>query len=83
MFGLFTSSRSVVHESKMPYMLYHYTPSVLAAAMALALFFLSTAFHIFQMIKNKTWYLIPFVIGGFCKSPSANRPDIAEHVSFL
>jgi aspartate carbamoyltransferase regulatory subunit len=25
--------------------------------------------HLFQMIKTKTWFFVPFVIGGFCKCP--------------
>lgn len=44
--------------------LYHYDPS-LPTAIAFALMFLATtSMHMFQMIKFRTWYWIPFVIGG-------------------
>ncbi|PVH86716.1 hypothetical protein DL98DRAFT_582662 [Cadophora sp. DSE1049] len=44
--------------------LYRYTPSRIAAAIFVVLFALTTAGHMFQLIKRKTWYFIPFVLGG-------------------
>lgn len=44
--------------------LYHYNPSLPAAIAAAVLFLGSTSVHAFQMSKNRTWYWIPFVIGG-------------------
>ncbi|KAH7377419.1 RTA1 like protein-domain-containing protein [Cadophora sp. MPI-SDFR-AT-0126] len=44
--------------------LYRYTPSRVAAVIFVILFVLTTAGHVFQLIKRKTWYFIPFVLGG-------------------
>ncbi|KAI9648574.1 hypothetical protein NHQ30_003211 [Ciborinia camelliae] len=46
------------------YMFYHYNPSSAAAIAAFALFGLSAIFHAYQLISKRTWYFIPFVIGG-------------------
>lgn len=43
---------------------YYYEPSMVAAAIFVAVFGLSTLLHLFQMFKTRTWFLIPFVIGG-------------------
>ncbi|KAL2840614.1 RTA1 like protein-domain-containing protein [Aspergillus pseudodeflectus] len=48
----------------MAYKYYEYNPSAGAAIPFAALFALSTAIHIWQMIRARTWYLIPFIIGG-------------------
>jgi hypothetical protein len=53
----------------MAYKYYEYNPSEGAAIPFAALFALSTAIHIWQAIRARTWYLIPFIIGGLCKSP--------------
>jgi hypothetical protein len=47
---------------------YHYDPSIAAAGIFTALFALSTIFHLLQLIRTRTWYFIPFAIGGICKS---------------
>lgn len=45
---------------------YHYDPSIAAAVIFLLLFLVMTVVHTYQMFRTKTWYFIPFVIGGFC-----------------
>jgi hypothetical protein len=50
------------------YILYHYDPSKVAAILFIALFGISTIAHIFQLSRRRTWYFIPFVIGGICMS---------------
>ena len=35
-----------------------------AAVIFVALFGLATLLHIFQMLRSRTWFMIPFVIGG-------------------
>jgi hypothetical protein len=50
------------------YILYHYNPSTVAAVVFVALFSVSTFGHLIQLATRKTWYFIPFVIGGGCKS---------------
>lgn len=50
-----------------PYKFYHYDPSMAAAVLFLALFSLTTALHVYQLLATRTWYMIPLVIGGICK----------------
>jgi hypothetical protein len=50
------------------YLLYHYNPSKVAAIIFIALFSITTLLHVFQLVKKRTWYFIPFVVGGTCKS---------------
>jgi hypothetical protein len=60
------------------YILYHYNPSFVAAVIFIALFALSSLLHLFQLIRKRTWYFIPFLIGGFCKlfqKPSWREPS--------
>lgn len=47
---------------------YHYDPSIAAAAVFLTLFAISTLAHMLQLIRYRTWYFIPFVIGGICET---------------
>lgn len=49
------------------YMLYHYNPSTAAACVFVVLFAVSAIVHTFQLVWKRTWYFIPFVIGGICK----------------
>ncbi|KAL6232830.1 hypothetical protein BDW75DRAFT_246899 [Aspergillus navahoensis] len=48
----------------MGYQYYMYDPSKGAAIPFAALFGLTTVVHIWQTIRNRTWYMIPFIIGG-------------------
>lgn len=50
------------------FVLYRYHPSQAAAVLFVVLFFLTTALHIFQMVRKRAWFLVPFVIGGLCKN---------------
>lgn len=43
---------------------YNYTPSIPGAALYAILFLLTSLFHLFQLIKLRTWYFIPVFIGG-------------------
>lgn len=69
---------------------YKYDPSVAAAVIFVILFLCSTAFHIWQMIKRRTYFFIPFIIGGLCKCirdapyshPSNPLPMIVEFVGY-
>ncbi|KAK2767676.1 hypothetical protein FQN54_003834 [Arachnomyces sp. PD_36] len=44
--------------------LYRYTPSIPAAAIFAVLFATTTAVHIYQLVRTRTWYFLPLVIGG-------------------
>jgi hypothetical protein len=56
------------------YVLYHYDPSFVAAVIFIALFLITTFLHTFQLAWKRTWYFIPFLIGGFCKTNSLGLP---------
>lgn len=47
--------------------LYRYDPSLAAAIIFIVLFLLITAWHSFILLRTKTWFFIPFVLGGFCQ----------------
>lgn len=76
------------------FQLYRYTPSIAAAILFTVLFFLTTAFHLYQLIRNKTWYFIAFVLGGICKwsstsvlpqpyHTSPNRPIAVQIIGYI
>lgn len=50
------------------FQLYRYDPSVGAAVVFVILFVLASGLHTYQMIPTKTWFFIPFVVGGYSKS---------------
>lgn len=45
--------------------LWYYTPSIAAAVIFIILFLGLTGYHVFLLSKRRTWFCIPFVIGGF------------------
>lgn len=47
--------------------LYEYKPSKVAALIFVGLFLITTFIHVFQAYKKKALFLIPLIIGGFCK----------------
>ena len=47
---------------------YYYSPSMAAAIIFIALFGITTAMHSAQMVRGRTWLMIPFLIGGVCTS---------------
>jgi hypothetical protein len=49
------------------FVLYHYTPNLPGAVIFAALFFLTTAFHLFQRIRTQAKYFNPFIVGGLCE----------------
>ncbi|TDZ27799.1 Protein RTA1 [Colletotrichum spinosum] len=46
------------------YYLWHYVPNLVAAIIFVVLFVLVTVYHIWLMVKTKTWFCIVFAIGG-------------------
>jgi hypothetical protein len=57
-------------ESHNGYYLWHYIPNIGAAILFTLLFAAATGGHLWRMIKTKMWFCTPFVVGGFCSSPS-------------
>ena len=43
---------------------YHYNPSLPAASIFAILFLLTSLVHIYQLIRSRTWYFTPLVVGG-------------------
>lgn len=43
---------------------YYYEPSLPAAIIFIVLFGIATFLHAFQMFKTRTWFMVPFLIGG-------------------
>ena len=46
------------------FVLYRYPPSLAAATVFVVLFALTTGSHMFQMFRKRSWFMIPFIIGG-------------------
>ncbi|KAF5257071.1 hypothetical protein FOXYS1_12419 [Fusarium oxysporum] len=45
------------------YIFYNYNPNMVAAVIFIAVFGLSALLHTYQLIRSRTWYFIPFLIG--------------------
>lgn len=45
---------------------YYYHPSMAAAVIFVILFGVSTGAHFWQLLRSRTWFMIPFLIGGIC-----------------
>lgn len=50
------------------YYLWNYVPSIAAAIIFILVFLVLTSLVSWRMYKTKTWFCIPFALGGFCKS---------------
>ncbi|KAH0339787.1 putative C6 transcription factor, partial [Aureobasidium melanogenum] len=48
----------------MPFSYYEYLPSKAAAVVACLIFIIITLLHSWQLFRTRTWFFIPFVIGG-------------------
>lgn len=63
------------------YEFYQYNPSKAAAVIFIILFVCTTALHSYQMLRTRTWFLVPLVLGGFCESPEpAERLRLIERL---
>jgi hypothetical protein len=49
---------------------YFYDPSLAASTTFIVLYALSAAHHAFLLVKHRTWYFIPFLLGIICKTSS-------------
>ena len=49
------------------FVLYHYTPSLVAAVIFVVLFAIGSLVHLFFSIHFRARYFIPFIIGSICK----------------
>ncbi|KAK2743640.1 hypothetical protein FQN57_004749 [Myotisia sp. PD_48] len=51
-------------EAPPEYVFYHYHPSLSAAVVFIVIFTFSTIYHMYLLFRRRTWFFIPFVIGG-------------------
>ncbi|PYH91849.1 RTA1 like protein [Aspergillus ellipticus CBS 707.79] len=52
----------------MEFTLYYYTPSAAAAAIFVVLFGISSLLHLYQLVGTRSWFMIPFFIGGILET---------------
>lgn len=69
--------------AEVKYVFYQYEPSLVAATIFVVLFTITTAIHVFQLARKRTWYFIPFVIGGICEAPLPLHRDILYSNPFI
>jgi hypothetical protein len=55
------------------YKLWNYTPSVAGGVVGAIAFAILTSLHTYRLIRNRTWFCIPFVIGGLVSIKLARR----------
>jgi hypothetical protein len=60
------------------YVMYRYIPSQIAAIIFVAAFGLATLGHVFQLVRKKTWYFIPLVVGCVCGYIDTILSDIVD-----
>lgn len=51
-------------DDKKPFEFYKYEPSLAAAIVFAVLFLISSVLHTIQLVRTRTWYFTPLVIGG-------------------
>lgn len=59
----------------MDFTFYYYSPSTAAAGIFVVLFGLSTLLHFYQLARTRSWFMIPFFIGGIRTS---SIPSVAH-----
>ncbi|KAH7008902.1 RTA1 like protein-domain-containing protein [Ilyonectria destructans] len=57
------SSAHLPREEPGEFVFYHYDPSLAAAVIFIVLFGISALLHLWQVIKLRAWYFIPFLVG--------------------
>ena len=68
---------AVLEPTKGGYYLWKYVPSIAAAVIFALIFLVMTGLISYRMFRTKTWFCIPFAIGGLC-TLHANRPNFHE-----
>ncbi|KAL1964528.1 hypothetical protein VTN77DRAFT_6825 [Rasamsonia byssochlamydoides] len=60
---------------------YRYDPSMAAAVIFILLFLAATALHTYHVIRTRTWFFIPFVIGGIFETIGYIGRVVSSHQS--
>lgn len=63
--------------------LYRYAPSKPAAVAFDLMFVATTIFHLVQLSRTKTWYMLAFVTGGLCKYRTKSKKPLPRFIIFL
>ncbi|KAI4608890.1 hypothetical protein J4E83_008929 [Alternaria metachromatica] len=50
------------------YVLWPYTPTIAAGAITAVIMFILFFIHTYRLVRNRTWFCIPFVIGALCEA---------------
>jgi hypothetical protein len=69
----------------MAWTFYYYTPSSPAAGIFVGLLGVSTLLHFYQLVRTRSWFMIPFLIGGirkFIYSEASVALIFISHVAF-
>lgn len=59
-------------QAESSFKLYHYDPSVAAAVVFVILFLATSIYHVWQMVRARTWFFTAFIIGGICEQNTAS-----------
>lgn len=65
---------------------YEYYPSMAAAVIFIILFVVVTALHTYHLIRTRTWFFIPLVLGGYCTFPCPSHSKssvLTQSVEFI
>lgn len=73
----------LVHFEDGKVLYYPYTPSTTAGYIFMTLFLLITVVHIFQVVRLKTHFFIPMIIGGICNQPQPPQTVSCSQVTPL
>jgi RTA1 like protein len=71
-------------DDSIAFVFYRYDPTLVGAIIFASLFGASTGLILYQMVRTKTWYFIPFFIGGICKCPLSHISDsVVETLGYV
>lgn len=62
--------------------LYHYTPTFVGAVIFAILFAAASIRHAHIIVREKTWFFIPFLVGCLCKLLRLRRPGLLLMAAF-
>ncbi|KIW92239.1 uncharacterized protein Z519_07223 [Cladophialophora bantiana CBS 173.52] len=55
----------MANDNNSDFKLYRYDPSLAAAVISVILFALASFLHTYQLLRTRTWFFIPFCVGGY------------------
>ncbi|TLD19956.1 hypothetical protein PspLS_09387 [Pyricularia sp. CBS 133598] len=58
------SSAGAIPPEAYTFSLYHYDPTIPGAIVVAVIFITTTAFHFWQLIRSRCWFMVPLAVGG-------------------